>query len=136
MIPIELLEDKSDNFPGFQVLKAGLKVNFFRLCVFQNSNSALLPLSTIINFVSNDTLILEVQWLSTATQHPSYTIDDSLTSRCCFFIFFYLIMFTMLGSLAVGEQPEDSTLGFALSEMSKKKKQQKNCWTVKGLEMD
>lgn len=27
----------------------------------------------------------------------------------------------MSGSLAVGEQPEDSTLGFAVCEMSKKK---------------
>lgn len=31
----------------------------------------------------------------------------------------------MSGSLAVGEQPEDSTLGFAVCEMSKKKNNNK-----------
>lgn len=40
-------------------------------------------------------------------------------------------MFTMLGSLAVREQPEDSTLGFALSEMSKKQKNKKTVGQLK-----
>lgn len=93
----------------------------------------MLLLSTVTNFASKDTLVFEVNRDTASILH--YGGFASIT-LLCFFLNLYLIMFTMLGLLAVVEQPGDSTLHtFAVSVISKKQ-QQKNCGTVKGLEVD